>query len=740
MRSINYIAIFLILILNSCTEPGQSLSERIVAENNGANTDEPDESIVENAGHDAPTTSDSSGELTVNVGPDKYTNGSVSISATAAGTTPLTYVWSKISGTGSITFSDNASAEVIITMSLDGIYLIRLTVTDANGNSAYDEVNIVKDTVPPSINIGDDIITNGEITISAITSEASGLTYSWSKISGSGTITFGSPFSKDTAVTASDTGDYVLRLTATDLAGNSSFDELTLTRTTLAPNPGIFLASTSGGATSFTLNWSAATDLDTETADLRYMLCSGSNVTSINTVEKCEAATVEMPYTTNALSHTITGKTAGTIYFYNVVVKDSSDQKSLYDGRTQALGISLAYTFSGLTDNSKIGEVLSRAGDVNGDGKADFIIGDPLSTAGGCPCGAAFVYSGATGEIIYSFVGTEDNTNFGNAVAGGGDVNGDGTPDIVIANNTASGGGALRGQIKVFSGATGAVIYTHNGSEDSASLGYAVAMAGDANGDGNEDYLVKEVSTGKVYLYSGATGQSLFVFDNPHGLAVTFGNSLAGIGDITHDGKAEIIIGDRAVTGPGANSGEAYVFNGASGEIIFTIPGTEVGGKLGYLVSGAGDVNGDGTLDFIVGEPGKDASEGGLNSGTAYVHSGATGTVLYTIPGASINSNLGVSCSFGDVNNDGRSDFIIGEAGAPAGGTFRGQVYIYSGATGTILHTISGVDDSAKFGTKVDGLGDINGDGKDDFIIGAPFSPEGGTNRGKAFIYLSPSD
>ncbi|MFA6548848.1 MAG: integrin alpha, partial [Candidatus Margulisiibacteriota bacterium] len=161
----------------------------------------------------------------------------------------------------------------------------------------------------------------------------------------------------------------------------------------------------------------------------------------------------------------------------------------------------------------------------------------------------------------------------------------------------------------------------------------------------------------------------------------------------------------------------------------------------GCSVSTAGDVNGDSRSDFIVGA--YFADPGGLSAaGTAYVYSGATGTVLYTLNGAAAGDNFGASVSTaGDVNGDGKSDFIVGaDLTDPAGvGTNAGTAYVYSGATGTLLYSRNGAAAGDNFGHSVSTAGDVNGDGKSDFIVGAYFAiPVGvGAEAGSAYVYLA---
>lgn len=169
---------------------------------------------------------------TVSAGSDQAKNTSFTQIGTVSDSTSgvASYAWSKISGPGVITFGSDSSASTTISASVDGTYVIRLTATDNAGNSAYDEMTLVWDITPPTVNAGADQTKNTSFTQTGTASDTTSgiVTYIWSKVSGPGTITFGSATSEDTTIAASVDGTYVIRLTSTDLAGNSAYDEMTL--------------------------------------------------------------------------------------------------------------------------------------------------------------------------------------------------------------------------------------------------------------------------------------------------------------------------------------------------------------------------------------------------------------------------------------------------------------------------------------------------------------------------------
>jgi hypothetical protein len=220
----------------------------------------------------------------VNAGSDKVVRVPTLQNATVTDTTSLSYAWSKVSGPGDVTFSLSSTIEdPTISANADGEYVIRLTATDALSQVDDDDISFVWDTTPPSVNAGSDILTNGMASINAtVTSDGlSSLTYVWTKQSGPGTVTFGTPNAEDTTATASQDGAYVLRLTVTDAAGNSSHGELTMTRDTEAPS--VFSISSVSNANTSTPTVSWANNADAAGYNLTIKDNSGCTGTALQT-------------------------------------------------------------------------------------------------------------------------------------------------------------------------------------------------------------------------------------------------------------------------------------------------------------------------------------------------------------------------------------------------------------------------------------------------------------------------
>ena len=314
---------------------------------------------------------------------------------------------------------------------------------------------------------------------------------------------------------------------------------------------------------------------------------------------------------------------------------------------------------------------------------------------------------------------------FGSALAAPGDVDGDGVPDLLV--------GAWRegdevGRAHVFSGATGAVIRTLTPPqpEPSMYLGFSVAGAGDVDGDGRADLLVGAYGAspgsapngaGRAYVFSGATGGVLLTLVSPNQQqSGSFGYAVARLGDVNGDGRPDFVVGSSERTGESPNgAGRAYIVSGADGSALHTLasPNEEFGGGFGSFVAGIGDVDGDAVPDVAIGAQRENPGTNPVDSGAVYAYSGATGARLYTLvdPTPSYPGYFGQSIhGLGDVDDDGRVDFVVGPS--------EGRAYVFSGADGHLLHTLSHEGGSRTFVASVGDAGDIDGDGRHDAFVG----------------------
>lgn len=368
---------------------------------------------------------------------------------------------------------------------------------------------------------------------------------------------------------------------------------------------------------------------------------------------------------------------------------------------------------------------VANAGDVNADG-----FDDVIANAGKYD-GTVHVYSGIDGSLLHEWVHATDGT-FGYSVDTAGDVDRDGHDDLVIGSRNID-------TAWVFSGATGVLLFEFDHGPGGQGFARFVSTAGDVNGDGYSDLLIGATAedpsgmsgAGSAFVFSGIDGSLLFRWDGA-AAGDAFG-LVSDAGDINLDGFDDVIIG--AVGHDSAshsNAGAAYVFSGKDGSELFSWVGVIGSGYFGR-VSDAGDLNADGIPDLVVGAPGPDPHSQS-HRGTAYAYSGADGSLLYSWIGDHRGSWFGrETCGVGDVNGDGFGDVLIGAPwSAPFGMGDAGAVYLYSGADGGRLQAFAGESSSDLFGWSVSGGGDVNGDGLTDLIVGAEWALG---QRGSTYVY-----
>jgi hypothetical protein len=363
---------------------------------------------------------------------------------------------------------------------------------------------------------------------------------------------------------------------------------------------------------------------------------------------------------------------------------DEAGRVYVYNGRTLAL-IRIHNS-----PNPEIvgwfGEVVLGLGDINGDGRADYAIAAP--NQGANVEGDLYVYSGMNGGLLYSVNGWFYRT-FGELSLVP-DATGDGLPELAV--------------------------------------GYA----------GPGDYASVRVLQAKNGVLWRTLNSPI-----PSGDISGFGLSVSGVPDVTGDGKGDVVVGapDAAPGAAPLNAGRVYVFNGATGALWDTIQSTDQqeNGRFGAAVAGLPDVTGDGRGDIVVGAQSEIPDGSAVTAGQVHLHSGATGNFVRTYnstdPTSGGDFGLFVAAT-GDWNSDGKADFVVGARDENVGGSETGRVYVFSGGTPDLVQGFNAPGTSAeRFGDSLDASKDLNLDGIPDLIVGAP-STDVGASTAAGTVYL----
>ncbi len=422
-------------------------------------------------------------------------------------------------------------------------------------------------------------------------------------------------------------------------------------------------------------------------------------------------------------------------------------------------------------DDAAFGISVAFAGDVNGDGYGDIIVGASLrsSDVSQAEEGAVFVYHGSASGLSNSpnwhAEGQQNGASLGRAVATAGDVNKDGYADVIVGADRYDNGSIDEGEAFVWHGSASGVNegvigqpanadWSAQINSGSARFGASVSTAGDVNGDGYADVIVGapgytngESSEGAVRLYLGSSTGLATDYDNHdegNNVGAQFGMSVSTAGDVNGDGYADMIVGAPYYTNDSNDEGRAFVWHGSSGGISpsrdWYDEGDAVEAWYGFSVATAGDVNGDGYSDIIVGAPGKNSS-----GGSVFAYYGAPAsldeTAGWTKASNLENAHFGHSvASAGDINADGYADVIVGAPQWDDGQTLEGGAFLYLGTANGLSSSPSwhkySDQEGAYFGWSVSTTGDVNGDGYDDVIIGAPYYMHiNHDNEGMVWVY-----
>ncbi len=451
-----------------------------------------------------------------------------------------------------------------------------------------------------------------------------------------------------------------------------------------------------------------------------------------------------------------------------VVGAPGGDKAYLYLGGAEGLSSLSAKICSDQAGGDSFGTSVRTAGDVNGDGLADLIVGAPNYSGGYSHVGRAYLYLGRHTDFgqgaDWYVTGQQEEACLGFSASTAGDVNGDGYSDVIIGVYGYVENGEVRGKVGIYAGGSGglatAPAATVVGSEANSRFGLAVSTAGDVNGDGYADVVVGalghsngQTEEGAAYVYTGSAGwitASPWIIIESNNTYGWLGRSVGTGGDVDGDGFGDILVGLPGFHGSedeGEHFGGAAIYRGSAGPPATVCEWSSVGEGVdayrGRSIASAGDVNGDGYDDFIVGE--EAYTNGQTDEGRALLFMGSSSGLAaeptWQAEGNATEARYGYSvASAGDVNGDGYSDVIIGAYRYPAGGLSQsGKAYVYlggSGGLGSTPWTAQGDMIDAYFGYSVAGAGDLNGDGFGDVVIGAAAYTNPQVNEGRVYIYL----
>ncbi len=384
----------------------------------------------------------------------------------------------------------------------------------------------------------------------------------------------------------------------------------------------------------------------------------------------------------------------------------------------------------GETAGDQFGWEGKNVGDCNGDGIDDALISAPYFGEGNTNRGKVYLYSGKTGDLLFSRVG-QPGELYGYGISGGGDVNGDGRPDLIVGAPQPNGGA---GRVEVLSGTDGQVLLELQGAGEGDNFGDTNWCVGDWNDDGYADVLVGSTGfdgagdeSGRAQLFSGRDGSLLLTLDGESG-SDNFGSAVSG--RVRGDEKL-LVIG--AMNAGQKKNGRVYIYSGNDAKLVATLKPDGSAINYGqYFTSIVGDVDNDGHLDVFS----SDFNDSGFGQGAGrfYVHSGVDGKRIKMVPGKG-GEGLGISNAHcGDVNGDGHDDLIVGAYTNSDAGYRAGKAYLYSGKDFTVLREFTGSSKGDSFGSDATAIGDVNGDGAIDFLITAAYSNDAGGKTGRAYV------
>jgi tetratricopeptide (TPR) repeat protein len=392
--------------------------------------------------------------------------------------------------------------------------------------------------------------------------------------------------------------------------------------------------------------------------------------------------------------------------------------------------IKLIREWDGEAANDQFGWIARGIGDVDGDGAQDFVTSAPTHQGGGKNAGRVYAYSSASGKLLWSVDGAAED-QLGTGLESAGDTDGDGVQDVIAS-------APPHDIAQVYSGKDGHVLLSLHGEAQGDTFGNHVASVGDIDRDGHADFIVGAptaqadgAARGRAYVYSGKDAHVLLTLSG-ESAGDQFGSAVSGFSDGTH---SFVVVG--APNAGARRNGRVYVYDGLATKPKFTFDGDATGARLGYMfLSVPGDVDGDAVPDIYASDWSNGAK--GPATGRIYVYSGKTGQRLFALTGETTGEGFGTTKSVaGDVDGDGRADLIVGAwqyAGAAVSG---GRAYLYSGRNARLLKTYTCRTPGDTFGFDAVGLGDVDHDGSSDLLVTSGWSAVHGFHSGRVLLISS---
>ena len=409
---------------------------------------------------------------------------------------------------------------------------------------------------------------------------------------------------------------------------------------------------------------------------------------------------------------------------------------------------------------------VAQAGDVNGDGFADVLVGSYNADHPEVDEGVAYLFLGSASGLATTpaWIGevNQAGAHLADKLSGAGDVNGDGYDDIILGAGYYHDGETDEGAAFVFLGSPAGPSVTPDwsaeGNQTGAQFGACVQAAGDVNGDGFDDVVIGswqfshgQTAEGRAYVYCGSdTGLA----DTPAWIGESDSNGAAygyfcrGAGDLNHDGFDDLVVGARRFGGNGLSTeGRVYVYHGSAAGLSLTADwiqdGGRANGEFGSAVGPAGDVNGDGFDDLLIGAFRWDNPS--TDEGAAFVYPGSSTGLSHTPIWVKEGDQSRAYFSYhhdcaGDINRDGYDDIVLSVQGW---NTNTGRALVYAGSPLGPAATPAWIQEGDQGGGSLEsvrGVGDVNGDGLDDLITGALYRDSLFTDAGRAYLFYGFND